>query len=41
MWNLDGVTTNPRHFQASGKPFLQVIAEIGSLFAGTDKEDLP
>ncbi len=37
MWNLDGVTTNPRHVQASGKPFLAVIREIGSLFAGTEK----
>jgi len=37
MWNLDGVTTNPKHVLASGKPFLTVIREIGSLFAGTDK----
>jgi transaldolase len=37
MWNLDGVTTNPRHIQASGKPFLQVIKEIGKLFSGTGK----
>ena len=37
MWNLDGVTTNPRHVQASGKPFLQVIREIGQLFEGTQK----
>ena len=37
MWNLDGVTTNPRHVQASGKPFLQVVQEIGRLMAGTDK----
>jgi len=37
MWNLDGVTTNPRHVQTSGKPFLTVIREIGALFAGTDK----
>lgn len=37
MWNLDGVTTNPRHVQASGKSFLTVIQEIGELFAGTDK----
>jgi transaldolase len=37
MWNIDGVTTNPRHVQASGKPFLQVIREIGELFAGTHK----
>ena len=37
MWNLDGVTTNPRHVQVSGKPFLTVIREIAALFAGTDK----
>lgn len=37
MWNIDGVTTNPRHVQASGKPFLQVIREIGQLFVGTNK----
>ncbi len=37
MWNLDGVTTNPRHVQSSGKPFMSVIREIGKLMAGTDK----
>ncbi len=37
MWELDGVTTNPRHVQASGKPFMAVIHEIADLFAGTDK----
>lgn len=37
MWNLDGVTTNPRHVQSSGKPFMTVIREIGKLVAGTDK----
>ena len=37
MWNIDGVTTNPRHVQTSGKPFLQVIREIGLLFEGTNK----
>jgi transaldolase len=37
MWNLDGVTTNPRHVQASGKPFLKAICEIADLFQGTDK----
>lgn len=37
MWDVDGVTTNPRHVQASGKPFLQVIEEIAKLFEGTDK----
>lgn len=37
MWNIDGVTTNPRHVNVSGKPFLTVIKEIGRLFEGTDK----
>ncbi|MBN2472599.1 MAG: transaldolase, partial [Anaerolineae bacterium] len=37
MWDIDGVTTNPRHIQVTGKPFLQVIQEIGALFEGTDK----
>ncbi len=37
MWNLDGVTTNPKHIQASGKPFMTVIREIAALFAGTQK----
>ena len=36
MWNIDGITTNPRHVQVSGKPFLTVIQEIGELVAGTD-----
>jgi transaldolase len=34
---IDGVTTNPRHIQASGKPFLTVIAEIARLVEGTQK----
>ncbi len=37
MWNIDGVTTNPRHVQSSGKSFLTVIREIGGLMKGTDK----
>ena len=37
MWDIDGVTTNPRHVKDSGKPFRQAIEEIGALFAGTDK----
>jgi len=37
MWGIEGVTTNPRHVQASGKPFLQIIREIGKLFEGTEK----
>jgi len=27
---IDGVTTNPRHIQSSGKPFLQVVEELAS-----------
>jgi transaldolase len=37
MWDIDGVTTNPRHVQVSGKPFLKVIHEIADLFEGTQK----
>jgi transaldolase len=36
-FNIDGVTTNPRHVQASGKPFLTVIREIAKLAEGTEK----
>ena len=37
MWDLDGITTNPRHVRDSGKPFLQVIDEIAELVGGTNK----
>ena len=36
-FDIDGVTTNPRHVQVSGKPFLTVIREIAKLVEGTDK----
>jgi transaldolase len=36
-FNIDGVTTNPRHVQVSGKPFMTVIREIAKLVDGTDK----
>jgi transaldolase len=36
-FNIDGVTTNPRHVQVSGKPFMTVIQEIAELVNGTDK----
>lgn len=36
-FNIDGVTTNPRHIQASGKPFMAVIREIAKLVEGTSK----
>ncbi|QDT45809.1 putative transaldolase [Gimesia alba] len=36
-WDLDGLTTNPKHVKNSGKPFLKVIEEIAELFAGTEK----
>jgi len=37
VFNIDGITTNPRHVQASGKPFLTVIREIAKLVEGTKK----
>ncbi|MDM8528533.1 transaldolase family protein [Anaerolineales bacterium HSG24] len=37
MWNIDGVTTNPRHVNVSGKPFLTTIREIADIFKDTDK----
>jgi transaldolase len=37
MWRIDGVTTNPRHIQATGEPFLKVLAQIAEVFEGTDK----
>jgi transaldolase len=36
-FNIDGVTTNPRHVQVSGKPFMTAINEIAKLVDGTDK----
>jgi transaldolase len=36
-FDIDGVTTNPRHVQVSGKPFMTVIREIAKLVEGTDK----
>jgi transaldolase len=36
-WEIDGLTTNPRHIKNSGKPFLRVLEEIAGLFQGTDK----
>jgi len=36
-FNIDGITTNPRHVQASGKPFLTVVREIAKLVDGTEK----
>lgn len=37
MWDIDGLTTNPRHVQSAGLPFLKTIEEIAKLFAGTKK----
>ncbi len=36
-FDIDGVTTNPRHVQVSGKPFMTVIKEIAALVEGTEK----
>lgn len=37
MWDIDGITTNPRHVQVSGKPFLTAINEIAGLVKSTGK----
>jgi len=37
MWNIDGVTSNPRHVRNSGKPFLAAIRDIAREFEGTGK----
>jgi transaldolase len=37
VYDIDGVTTNPRHVQASGKPFMTVIRNIARLVEGTQK----
>lgn len=37
MWDIDGVTTNPRHVANAGKPFRRVLDEIAALVDGTDK----
>jgi len=31
-WAIDGITTNPKHIQNSGKPFIKVINEIADYF---------
>jgi len=36
-YDIDGITTNPRHVQVSGKPFMTVIREIAKLVEGTEK----
>ncbi len=36
-FDIDGVTTNPRHVQVAGKPFMTVIRKIARLVEGTEK----
>lgn len=36
-FDIDGITTNPRHVQDSGKPFMTVIKEIARMVEGTNK----
>ncbi|MCX8059228.1 MAG: transaldolase [Spirochaetes bacterium] len=35
-WGIDGVTTNPKHVMASGKPFKIVINELAKYFENKD-----
>jgi transaldolase len=37
IFDIDGVTTNPRHVQVSGKPFMTVIRDIARLVEGSPK----
>ncbi len=37
LWDIDGVTTNPRHVMEAGKPFRTVIEQIAKLVEGTAK----
>ncbi|MSR32938.1 MAG: transaldolase [Gemmataceae bacterium] len=37
VWDIDGLTTNPRHVQAAGKPFRKTLEEIARLFEGKNK----
>jgi transaldolase len=37
VFDIDGITTNPRHVQASGIAFLTVIERIAKLVEGTNK----
>jgi transaldolase len=41
VWDVDGLTTNPRHVQASGKPLLRLLEEIARLVEGTAKNRAP
>jgi len=36
-FDIDGITTNPRHVQVAGKPFMATIREIARLVEGTEK----
>ena len=36
-FDIDGITTNPRHVQSAGKPFMTVIRNIAKLVEGTEK----
>lgn len=35
MWNIDGVTSNPRHIRTSGKPFLKAIEDLAKEVEGS------
>lgn len=37
QWDIDGVTTNPRHVATTGRPFLSVMQEIAKVVQGSDK----
>ena len=44
LFRIDGITTNPRHIQASGQPFYKVIEDIAKWASNTgfkDYKDFP
>ncbi len=36
-WEIDGITTNPRHVGGTGKTYLSVLEELAGLVQGTNK----
>ena len=35
-WKIDGVTSNPKHVKASGKPFFTIVKEFAEEFKNTN-----
>ena len=33
-WAIEGITTNPKHIAAAGKPFYTIVKELAAEFEG-------